>query len=143
MTLAVGLMVMAAAVMVGCGPVDPDDPTTTQQCVTAAAPQSATSIELIDDELRLEFGPQGGSHIGLSARLFVQSDSDLIISFDINGENDSQASNEILVEPCASGWLEVDTRVFGWVEGAASLLIRVADSSNNELAVYQTEVSVH
>jgi len=158
-----GALLIATAALTGCGDgIDPEcdgcgptpSPTPNSTCVADAAPAAAPAIvpglsvgpdsfsELTDDGvIALQFGGQGGTHVDVSARTFVDAGTNLTVAFEIESP-DWNASTEVAGTSCASGeWAQVTGRVFDPPSGEVTLRVTILEGGN-EIAMTEMPASI-
>lgn len=157
-----GALVAGSAALTGCGPEDcagcggPDgpDPSPASACVAGEAPASSPAIvpgivlangtgfsELSEGGgIPLQFGGQGGSHIDVSVRAFVDVGVGATVEFEIESPSYSE-STVVAFQSCDGEWSQMTGRVFDPPSGDVTLRISVLDSAGAEIAM--TEMAAY
>lgn len=159
-TKTVAATTLAAFALAACGPnddLDPNEPTESATTCTSYEPdppgstfvvgqeigESATFYPLVaDDTLPMEYGPQGGQHFYVSARLLGEGrDYTIRFTFSVGGQTHGAAATR--VESCDSEWTAVsDVAVVLDSDDDVSGMLDVVVEGEGAPAPVQVPVSV-
>ncbi|HHH26759.1 MAG TPA: hypothetical protein ENK57_00180 [Polyangiaceae bacterium] len=157
-----GALIAGSAALMGCGPEDCegcgglDDPPASpaSACVAGEAPATIPALvpgivlangmgfsELSEGGgIPLQFGGQGGSHIDVSVRAFVDAGPSATVEFEVESA-DFGESTVVPFQSCDGQWSQMTGRVFDPPSGDVTLRISVLDSAGAELAM--TEMAAY
>lgn len=137
----------------GCGPGPDPDPAPSSSCVAGEAPASATIVpgivlpngmgfsELSEGGgIPLQSGAQGGTHIDVGARAFVDPGPGATVEFEVESP-DYGGSAMVTFQSCNGEWSQMVGRVFDPPSGDVMLRITVLDAGGAEIAM--TEMATY